>query len=753
MKPRTLLLLPLITFFSVNSNAVMAALDHTAVTLIQDQSNYPELTESVAPTPGNPWTWSVSGFSGFAGSPSIWFDYQNADQTRAELHWSGFATSDWEGGADGSFTLTLSNGVDADRVYPMSLSLRSLVGDGYTVFEQQTSGGVMVLQPGAEGFVFSASNFSGLSPAPSISFDAMGAVLSCTTPNWTGDGTFTLTVKDGTRPDAVIDGVGLSLRYIDATNFTVFRGQTGGGDAIPATDAGTYGFGVAPGSFSGISSDLDLGFTSRGATYVNDPGTVTWDEDGTFTMRINDGTRPYSDLANLSLHLRRLVGTDFTVFQGQTGGGDAIPATDAGTYVFGVAPGSFSGISSDLDLGFTSRGAIYVNDPGTVTWDEDGTFTMRINDGTRPYSDVANLSLHLRRLVGSDFTVFEGQTGGGDALPAADVGTYVWGVAPGSFSGISSDLDLGFTSRGAIYVNDPGTVTWDEDGTFTLRINDGTRPYSDVANLSLHLRRLVGSDFTVFEGQTGGGEAIPATDAGTYVFGVAPGSFSGISSDLDLGFTSRGAIYVNDPGTVTWDEDGTFTMRVNPDLGPFSDISGLALSLRRIIPSPLIVLDNGDSGSVEIQVDGDPGPWDWSDYADGLAMSALSAPDTSNSASVRISWGAGDLVGGETGSGSLTIRRSDQSAPASTTSLATQVTAAGCCIGMTGNIDGDPEEIIDIGDLTALISYLFIPPNEAPGCTEEANVDGDEEGIVDIGDLTALIDYLFISHTPPADCP
>jgi len=569
MKPRTLLLLPLITFFSVNSNAVMAALDHTAVTLIQDQSNYPELTESVAPTPGNPWTWSVSGFSGFAGSPSIWFDYQNADQTRAELHWSGFATSDWEGGADGSFTLTLSNGVDADRVYPMSLSLRSLVGDGYTVFEQQTSGGVMVLQPGAEGFVFSASNFSGLSPAPSISFDAMGAVLSCTTPNWTGDGTFTLTVKDGTRPDAVIDGVGLSLRYIDATNFTVFRGQTGGGDAIPATDAGTYGFGVAPGSFSGISSDLDLGFTSRGATYVNDPGTVTWDEDGTFTMRINDGTRPYSDLANLSLHLRRLVGTDFTVFQGQTGGGDAIPATDAGTYVFGVAPGSFSGISSDLDLGFTSRGAIYVNDPGTVTWDEDGTFTMR----------------------------------------------------------------------------------------------------------------------------------------------------------------------------------------VNPDLGPFSDISGLALSLRRIIPSPLIVLDNGDSGSVEIQVDGDPGPWDWSDYADGLAMSALSAPDTSNSASVRISWGAGDLVGGETGSGSLTIRRSDQSAPASTTSLATQVTAAGCCIGMTGNIDGDPEEIIDIGDLTALISYLFIPPNEAPGCTEEANVDGDEEGIVDIGDLTALIDYLFISHTPPADCP
>ncbi|HUV29627.1 MAG TPA: CRTAC1 family protein [Acidobacteriota bacterium] len=77
-----------------------------------------------------------------------------------------------------------------------------------------------------------------------------------------------------------------------------------------------------------------------------------------------------------------------------------------------------------------------------------------------------------------------------------------------------------------------------------------------------------------------------------------------------------------------------------------------------------------------------------------------------------------------------------------------------CCVGIRGNIDGDPEGIVDIGDLTALISYLFIPPNEAPGCKKEANIDGDEEGIVDIGDLTALIGYLFIPPNPlPAACP
>jgi hypothetical protein len=75
----------------------------------------------------------------------------------------------------------------------------------------------------------------------------------------------------------------------------------------------------------------------------------------------------------------------------------------------------------------------------------------------------------------------------------------------------------------------------------------------------------------------------------------------------------------------------------------------------------------------------------------------------------------------------------------------------GCCVGMTGNVDGDVQELVDIGDLTRLIDYLYISRTE-PGCLEEANVDGDPEGLVDIGDLTKLIDYLYISNTPPADC-
>jgi glucose/arabinose dehydrogenase len=75
----------------------------------------------------------------------------------------------------------------------------------------------------------------------------------------------------------------------------------------------------------------------------------------------------------------------------------------------------------------------------------------------------------------------------------------------------------------------------------------------------------------------------------------------------------------------------------------------------------------------------------------------------------------------------------------------------GCCVGITGNIDGDPNNLIDIGDLTGLIDYLYIT-NNPPDCLPEANIDGDIEGLVDIGDLTALIDYLYISNALPADC-
>ncbi|RME28860.1 MAG: hypothetical protein D6800_03440, partial [Candidatus Zixiibacteriota bacterium] len=74
-----------------------------------------------------------------------------------------------------------------------------------------------------------------------------------------------------------------------------------------------------------------------------------------------------------------------------------------------------------------------------------------------------------------------------------------------------------------------------------------------------------------------------------------------------------------------------------------------------------------------------------------------------------------------------------------------------CCVDRTGNVNGDPGDVVDVADLTALIDHLFI--SFAPiSCEPEANVSGDPEGTIDIADLTSLIDNLFISFTPTAPC-
>ncbi|UCC43649.1 MAG: VCBS repeat-containing protein [Candidatus Zixiibacteriota bacterium] len=64
--------------------------------------------------------------------------------------------------------------------------------------------------------------------------------------------------------------------------------------------------------------------------------------------------------------------------------------------------------------------------------------------------------------------------------------------------------------------------------------------------------------------------------------------------------------------------------------------------------------------------------------------------------------------------------------------------------GSQGDLNGDA--VLDIGDLTLLIAYLFID-GEPPSPVEAANYD--QTGIVDISDLTFLIAYLFLGGEPP----
>ena len=66
-------------------------------------------------------------------------------------------------------------------------------------------------------------------------------------------------------------------------------------------------------------------------------------------------------------------------------------------------------------------------------------------------------------------------------------------------------------------------------------------------------------------------------------------------------------------------------------------------------------------------------------------------------------------------------------------------------------MDCDPDDNVDLGDLTAMISYLFIEAKPLC-CPDEANVDGDELGSVDLGDLTFLILHLFSAPLEQPSC-
>jgi hypothetical protein len=72
-----------------------------------------------------------------------------------------------------------------------------------------------------------------------------------------------------------------------------------------------------------------------------------------------------------------------------------------------------------------------------------------------------------------------------------------------------------------------------------------------------------------------------------------------------------------------------------------------------------------------------------------------------------------------------------------------------CCNGIRGNIDYDPDDIVDISDLVYLVDFMFTG-GPRPPCMWEADLDDD--GLVDISDLNYLVDYMFNGGPAPVDC-
>ncbi len=73
-----------------------------------------------------------------------------------------------------------------------------------------------------------------------------------------------------------------------------------------------------------------------------------------------------------------------------------------------------------------------------------------------------------------------------------------------------------------------------------------------------------------------------------------------------------------------------------------------------------------------------------------------------------------------------------------------------CCYGMRGNLNMDPNNAVDLADLSALVSYL-LGNKAAVRCLDAANVNG--VGPIDLADLSALVNYLTGGGFALAKCP
>jgi hypothetical protein len=562
-----------------------AGIDYSGITLIEQQTNYPQLTESETPASGVPWTWTAWNLIGFSGIPHIWFTYEddgpsepNEKHVVAILNWDSFASSDWQNSVDGSFKLNLSNGIDTNKSYLINLSLRSLIGNGYTVIEGQTSGGVGINAPGAHGFTFVATGMSGFGFSVSLAFDEMGAVTSCSTPVWNGDGTFDLTVFDGSRPASYVPNRGISLRRLVGDGYTIIEGQTSGGEGINAE--GVSGFTFTASGFMGIIGISSLSFNSMGA--VTSYSFSNWNQDGAFTLTVTDGARPASVFFGRALSLRQLIGDGYTIIDGQTSGGEGINA--AGAHGFVISADTFDwGVSPTptlQNLAFNVNGAITGYDFGGATWTEEGTFRIKLSDGLRPASYVPNRCISLRRLVGNGYTIIEGQTSGGEGINAAGASGFIFTAS--GFSGIIGVPSLSFNNMGA--VTSYSFVNWNQDGTFTLTVMDGARPDSIIFNHGLSLRKIDSLNFTIIQNRPSEVHWInsgPSNDLYTW-----NGTINTDFRQVEGNFPTISFIYINDNSSQVrleimgvhsddWAEwiTGNFTLTVQDGNRPLSFFS------------------------------------------------------------------------------------------------------------------------------------------------------------------------------------
>lgn len=75
------------------------------------------------------------------------------------------------------------------------------------------------------------------------------------------------------------------------------------------------------------------------------------------------------------------------------------------------------------------------------------------------------------------------------------------------------------------------------------------------------------------------------------------------------------------------------------------------------------------------------------------------------------------------------------------------------CNGIRGNVDCDPDDVINIQDLVLFVDFLFGGNQPVCICMNEADVNDNPGGQIDISDLVYLVDFFFAGVGEMPRCP
>lgn len=170
----------------------------------------------------------------------------------------------------------------------------------------------------------------------------------------------------------------------------------------------------------------------------------------------------------------------------------------------------------------------------------------------------------------------------------------------------------------------------------------------------------------------------------------------------------------------------------NPPAAP-STPAGQTLFPPNVVQSFSTTVSDPDTDSVLVE-------WD---YGDGATSGWIGPYSSGQLVSTSHSFA-------NAGQYNIRVRVNDRYGEVTDWSPALTVDAA-CCIGMTGNTNGDPGGAVDLSDLIFLVNYLFLG-GVTPICPPSANVNGDLGCSVDLSDLIYLVNYLFLGGPAPAEC-